>query len=79
MAEVNEADFKISGKISLYIIGAFITFVLGIGGLTANYCALEKRVSVLEAQMEKTCGSINHIEVINGKIETNLQHIKETL
>jgi len=79
MAKENTADFKVSGKISLAIVGVALSSLLGMGSMIANYYALEKRVSVLEAQVDKTCGSINKIEVINGKIETNLEFIKGSL
>lgn len=77
--EDNTANFTISGKISFAIIIVAISFLISIGTMTANYYALEKRASVLEAQQEKTCASINHIEILNTRIETNLTHIKESL
>lgn len=79
MGADNTAEFKITGKISLLIVGIIISAILSLGTLTANYWALEKRINVLENQQEKTCLSINHIEILNTRIETNLSHIKESL
>lgn len=77
--EDNTANFTISGKISLAIVIVTISFLISIGTMTANYLALEKRTAALEQQQEKTCTSINHIEILNTRIETNLTHIKESL
>jgi t-SNARE complex subunit (syntaxin) len=79
MAKDNEAQFTISGKISLAIVGTVITFLLTTGKMMSDYYAMEKRLNSLETTVEKTCLSINHIDILNTRIETNLTHIKESL
>jgi hypothetical protein len=79
MGAPNEATFKITGTISLAIIGTVLFFILSIGTLAGNYFSMEKRVTTLELREEKACTTMNQILVINGKIEQNLQNIKENL
>jgi len=79
MGAENTADFKISGKISLWIIVCLISFILSLGGMFANNLNLEKRIACLEQREEKTCQTINDLLIVNAKIGENLLYIKDTL
>jgi len=79
MGAENTADFKISGKISMTIIIALISFILSLGGMFANNLNLEKRITDLEQREAMTCKVINDVLIMNAKTGENILFIKETL
>jgi hypothetical protein len=75
----NQADFTVKGNISLYIIIGLISALISFGTIIANTMSLEKRITQIESREEISCGKVNDILIINGRIEQQLIHIKESL